>query len=1008
MLRVIGTTVVESGDEVVSLRPRERDVLAALALCHPSAVGQAELAGLLWNAPPASDTKTLQNHVARVRRVLGPSAVRTIGSSYALDDAWHTDLTVFREACAAARRAASVDDHRGARLHLEQALALVRGEPFADLEATAGVRAERRRWVQAISDAADDHLLALLRLDEVAAAMVAARALAVGVRERRALIVSLAMYSGGRRLDALRVLHGCRQALRDAGLRPSEPLLRLERALLADDPRVAAEGVASFIDVEPSVGQALGASILVGRSGPLSMIDAVLAGQFAGLAGCPPVVVTGPTGIGKSALCARVGLQARLAGWTVADCVRPLNGAEVAAITAADPSRPLLVIADDVDAFGPHDWAELAAACGPRILVLAACATAPACPATVIALEPLDREAVEQLVEVTLGVGRGSAPMAFVDAVVAGSGSVPALVMELTIDGGEILDGAGLARRLVEGLSPQARTVAAMVAVATVPVAPRPLLQACARAGVGGAERDIAENIARRVLLEDSAGQLVCRDEELRTELLAGVGPDAVRAARRAWVAQHDADGGAPLAVADHIAELPDWPVDDAIDRFDAARDLANALVEFETVDLNARRALRLAIGISGPDHPDVLRREIDITWFSKVDVELAFSDEQWQLVDRLRGLGDHSNLVRLAGLVIPMIANLEVDNHDPRLVSLIDEALSLPVDRALRSTAASAATDLFSLSDIDRCRRYAELAYSDAVAVGSDMLLIEAIESLSVALGHPDDWPRRTSLGLQAISLAERLDDGLKRGGATMMVFRNQLQMGDPLCRATLDRMRWLAERHERPGYRFAFGFMEASLLHVEGRLEECEATLEESALTVPLAQSRMDAVVFAELFAVRVAQHRIAEMRDPIARLAHEQPRFGLWQGYRCWIEASIGDHATAARLLDEIDDGAALPPTISWAAAAYSAARAAALIGDVARCRRVYALLAPHAGLMGWMGSGIIGPIDLALGELQLAIGDAAAAAEHLLAAERQVRLLHAPVFEPQLASLADRLG
>lgn len=247
-LGVLGPTRILWRGEPAVLRPRERDVLTALALRHPQPVGQMELAELLWTAPPASDTKTLQNHVARIRRVVGPDSILTVGSAYALGHEWVLDLTQFHQACAAAQRAASVDDHRGARLHLEHALAQVRGEPFTDLEATTGVRAARRGWEQLVGEAADDHLIALLRLDDVPAAMVAARALVVGVRERRALLVALALYRGGRRLDALRVLHGCRQALRDAGLPPGEPLLRLERALLADDPRATTDGVHEFVD----------------------------------------------------------------------------------------------------------------------------------------------------------------------------------------------------------------------------------------------------------------------------------------------------------------------------------------------------------------------------------------------------------------------------------------------------------------------------------------------------------------------------------------------------------------------------------------------------------------------------------------------------------------------------------------------------------------------------------------------------------------------------------------
>jgi hypothetical protein len=60
------------------------------------------------------------------------------------------------------------------------------------------------------------------------------------------------------------------------------------------------------------------------------------------------------------------------------------------------------------------------------------------------------------------------------------------------------------------------------------------------------------------------------------------------------------------------------------------------------------------------------------------------------------------------------------------------------------------------------------------------------------------------------------------------------------------------------------------------------------------------------------------------------------------------------------------------------------------------------------MAWMGHGIVGPIDLALAELQLALGDPDAARQHLRLAERIVWRLHAPVFQPELAGLRERLG
>src|SRR3954465_5616452 len=69
----------------VDVSPRDRVVLAALAL-HPGDVVSAErLADGLWgDAPPASWQKVVQGAVMRLRRVLGRSAVETTSDGYRL------------------------------------------------------------------------------------------------------------------------------------------------------------------------------------------------------------------------------------------------------------------------------------------------------------------------------------------------------------------------------------------------------------------------------------------------------------------------------------------------------------------------------------------------------------------------------------------------------------------------------------------------------------------------------------------------------------------------------------------------------------------------------------------------------------------------------------------------------------------------------------------------------------------------------------------------------------
>ncbi len=108
--------------------------------------------------------------------------------------------------------------------------------------------------------------------------------------------------------------------------------------------------------------------------------------------------------------------------------------------------------------------------------------------------------------------------------------------------------------------------------------------------------------------------------------------------------------------------------------------------------------------------------------------------------------------------------------------------------------------------------------------------------------------------------------------------------------------------------------------------------------------------------------------------------------WTAWLAWADASLGDRASAERLVDELaaDDFAAVRLDVNWHAAADLCEALGALGADqAARAARLYAMLAPHAGLVAVVGRGAVvyGPIDTQLGLLALLTGDRAAAVAHL---------------------------
>jgi hypothetical protein len=218
---------------------------------------------------------------------------------------------------------------------------------------------------------------------------------------------------------------------------------------------------------------------------------------------------------------------------------------------------------------------------------------------------------------------------------------------------------------------------------------------------------------------------------------------------------------------------------------------------------------------------------------------------------------------------------------------------------------------------------------------------------------------------------------------------------------------MELLGTRYELKALGFMHGYLQAALFHIENRLDECMDVLGQLGDRLSIGATRLDAIVTSQEVPVRWAQGRLPEMRERVDRLVVEQPGFGLWQGAQCWVAAASDDLVRCEALLSAVDNGKALPHTIAWAGAAYAVARAAARLGDACRCQSVHALLRPHANLMAWFGDGVYGPIALALGDLEVALGRPDDARSSLATAQRLVDRLHAPVFQHEIDALAAAL-
>jgi predicted ATPase len=134
-VRLLGPLEVRISGEPIELTPRQRTLLAALALSAPEAVSCDQLSRALWgDAPPAGATEVLHEQVASLCGCLGESSpVRQGPAGYALAvDPEAIDSHRFERLLERARRRLGREHRERAVADLQAALALWRGTPLAD------------------------------------------------------------------------------------------------------------------------------------------------------------------------------------------------------------------------------------------------------------------------------------------------------------------------------------------------------------------------------------------------------------------------------------------------------------------------------------------------------------------------------------------------------------------------------------------------------------------------------------------------------------------------------------------------------------------------------------------------------------------------------------------------------------------------------------------------------------------------------------------------------------
>jgi DNA-binding SARP family transcriptional activator len=244
--------VLDGGQPLVLGGAKQRALLALLLLNANHVVPVDRIVDELWgDSPPGTAANAIQVYVANLRKLLQPGRVQGAASEVIVTrapgylmrvDENDVDLLRFERMTDEARQWLSTDPEK-ATARLRQALALWRGPALADIVFEASARGEITRLEELRVSALEDRIQGDLDLGRHAALVGELEALVVSypVRERLHGQRMLALYRCGRQADALKAYREARRMLADElGIDPCAELQSLERAILQQDPALAA------------------------------------------------------------------------------------------------------------------------------------------------------------------------------------------------------------------------------------------------------------------------------------------------------------------------------------------------------------------------------------------------------------------------------------------------------------------------------------------------------------------------------------------------------------------------------------------------------------------------------------------------------------------------------------------------------------------------------------------------------------------------------------------------
>jgi DNA-binding SARP family transcriptional activator len=427
-------------------------------------------------------------------------------------------------------------------------------------------------------------------------------------------------------------------------------------------------------------------------------------------------------------------------------------------------------------------------------------------------------------------------------------------------------------------------------------------------------------------------------------------------------------------AVAAHAYEEAAWHLEQALDALALAR----------PDDGLARAELLIALG--------------DVRWEASEPGARAAFEEAAELARREHAPEALARAVLGAGGRFYMPTALDMP-----YVGRLEEALELlgDGDGPLRARLLARLAEHLGLADADD--RPARLG-AEAVAMarrGDDAgALAAALMGRHAALLRIDHVDERLVLIDEALAIAERLEARELVALALHWRIYDLVELGEvPEAGRCYERLQALAKELQQPLYSHAALAWRGVAAHLNGHFDECERIARES-LRIAEAAGAPEARAFflTQLFAVRREQGRLAELAEPLERLARADGPVGVsWRSTLPFILVESGEPKRAREAYDAVaaDGFSGVPGSLFRLTGLVCLAEACAALDDADGAELLSAELEPYADRLVQTGfSGCWGSVRRFLGVLATTAGRAGDARAHFEAALERHRELEAP--------------